>query len=84
MNFFDEMYLCDILEDVRKLLEVKIELRPWHRWELLSYYHVFTVVMVIYHYVDIIWRILVTPNFCIKYTIMNNCYPGERVNMHIQ
>ena len=31
-----------------------------HRWELPGNYPVFTVVMVIYHYVERIWRILVT------------------------
>ena len=36
--------------------------RP-HIWELLGNYPVLTVVMVIYHYVDRIWRILVTPDF---------------------
>ena len=34
-----------------------------HRWELPGNYPVFTVVMVIYHYVERIWRIIVTPNF---------------------
>ena len=34
-----------------------------HRWELRGNYPVFTVVMVIYHYVERIWRILVTPIF---------------------
>ena len=34
-----------------------------HRWELLGNYSVFTVVMVIYHYVERILRILLTPNF---------------------
>ena len=33
-----------------------------HRWELPVNYPVFTVVMVIYHYVERIWRILVTLN----------------------
>ena len=32
-----------------------------HRWELPGNYPVFTVVMVISHYVERIWRILVTP-----------------------
>ena len=40
--------------------------------------------MVIYHCVARIWRILVTPNFCITYTIMEKHYPGEPVNIHIQ
>ena len=44
------------------------QLRGWeggqrHRWELPGNYPVFTVVMVIYHYVERIWRILVTPIF---------------------
>ena len=41
-----------------------------HRCELLGNYPVFNVVMVIYHYVEIIWRILVTPNFL--YNIYNH------------
>ena len=32
-----------------------------HRWEVPGNYPVFTVVMVIYHYIERIWRILVTP-----------------------
>ena len=40
-----------------------------HIWKLLSNYPVFTVVMVIYHYVERIWRIIVTPNFLYN---MNN------------
>ena len=34
-----------------------------HRWELPGNYPIFTAVMVIYHCVDRIWRILITPNF---------------------
>ena len=41
-------------------------------------------VMIIYHYVERIWRILVTSIFCITYTIMNKYYPGEPVNIPIQ
>ena len=37
-----------------------------HRWVLPVNYPVFTVVMVIYHYVDRIWRILVIPIFLYK------------------
>ena len=44
----------------------------------------FAVVMAIYHYVERIWIILVTPNFCITYTINNKYYPGEPVYIHIQ
>ena len=40
-----------------------------HRCELPDNYPVFVMVMVIYHYVERIWIILITPNFCITYTI---------------
>ena len=40
--------------------------------------------MVIYHYVDRIWRIIVTPDFCIIYTITNKYYPGEPAHIHMQ
>ena len=58
--------------------------RVQHRWELLGNYPVFTVAMVIYHYVERIWRIIVTPVFCITYMTINIYYPGEPVNIHIQ
>ena len=34
-----------------------------HRWELPGNYPNFTMLMVIYHYVERIWRIIITPNF---------------------
>ena len=34
-----------------------------HRWDLPGNYPVFTTLMVIYYYIEIIWRILVTPVF---------------------
>ena len=34
-----------------------------HRWELPGDYPIFTVLMVIYHCVERIWKILITPNF---------------------
>ena len=40
--------------------------------------------MEIYHEVERIWRVFVTLNFCITYTIMNKYDPGEPVNIHIQ
>ena len=40
--------------------------------------------MVIYYYVDRIWRILLTPNFGITHKIMKTYYPGEPVNIHRQ
>ena len=43
-----------------------------HRWELPGKYPILTVVMVICHYVERIWRIIVTPIFCIAYTTMKN------------
>ena len=42
------------------------------------------MVMVIYHYVERIWIILVTPDIFITYTIINKYYLGEPVNIHIQ
>ena len=59
---------------MKKLLEIgggrKERTSSRHRWELTWNYPVFTVVMVIYHYIERIWRILVTPIFNITYTIM--------------
>ena len=54
------------------------------RWELPGNYLVFTVVMVIYHYVERIWRILVTTIFYTTYMIINISNPGEPGNLHIQ
>ena len=55
-----------------------------HRYELSGNCPVFTLVILIYHNVERIWRILVTPNFFIKYTIIKKEYPVEPVNIHIQ
>ena len=43
-----------------------------HRWELPGNYPVFTVAMVIYHYVERIWRILITP--ILIYNIYDHLY----------
>ena len=40
--------------------------------------------MVIYYSVEIIWRIIVTPEFFITYKTMIKHYPGKPVNIHIQ
>ena len=53
------------LVDRSKIFYIKISVV--HRWELPGNYPVFTMVMVVYHYV---WRIIITPDFCITYTIM--------------
>ena len=55
-----------------------------HRWELPGNYPVFAVVMVTYHYVEIIWRFFVTPDFV--YNIYDNekYYTGEPVNIYTQ
>ena len=53
-----------------KIFLDQVENRVHHRWELPGNYPVFTVVMAIYHYVERIWRILVTPNFL--YSIYND------------
>ena len=55
-----------------------------HRWDLRGNYPVLAMEMVIYHYVERIWIILVTPIFCITYTIMNKQYSVEPVNIHIR
>ena len=64
----------------------------YHRWELTINHPIFTMVMAIYHYVERIWIILVTPNF--SYNIydnenklsgwnINTYHPGEQlVNYH--
>ena len=52
--------------------------------ELMDNYPVFTVVILIYHYDERIWRILVTPNFCITYKITKIYYPVKPVNIRIQ
>ena len=53
-----------------KIFLDQVENRVHHRWELPGNYPVFTVVIVIYHYIERIWRILVTPNFL--YNIYND------------
>ena len=40
--------------------------------------------MVIYHYVNIIWKILTTPNFWYNIYDHGINYPDEPVNIHIQ
>ena len=45
--------------------KVHVDRGKMHRWELPGNYPVFTVVMVIYHYVERIWKILVSPHFLI-------------------
>ena len=40
--------------------------------------------MVIYIYVEIIWRILVTPNFVYNIYKNEKYYPGEPFNIHIK
>ena len=42
------------------------------------------MVMAIYHYVERICRILVTPNFSYNIYDHERYYPGESVNIHIQ
>ena len=42
---------------------LQLSLCKSHRWKLLGNCLVLTVVMVIYHYVERIWRILVNPSF---------------------
>ena len=55
-----------------------------HRWEVPSNHPVFSVVLVIYHYNERIWRILVAPYFL--YNIYDHEFfkPGAPVNINIQ
>ena len=55
-----------------------------HIWELSGNYPVFTMVLVIYYYVEKILRILVILNFCITYMIMKNIIRVNIINIHIQ
>ena len=52
--------------------------------ELPGNYPVFTLVLVIYYYVDIIWRILITQYFLYNIYGHEKYYRGEPVNIHIQ
>ena len=54
-----------------------------HRWKLPGNHPVFTMVLVICHYIERIWRNLITPIF-IRYTIIKKYHPGGPVNIHIQ
>ena len=40
--------------------------------------------MIIYQYVERIWRILVTPDFLYNIYDHEKYYPGEPVNIHMQ
>ena len=55
-----------------------------HGWELIVNYPAFTMVMVIYHYVERILRIIVAPYFSYNMYDHEKYYPGEPVNIHIQ
>ena len=87
-NLWGNIEVNEIMEVMKLMVEGEGGAREIyyinHRWELPDNYPVFTVVMVIYHYIERIWRILVKPNFCITYTFMEKYYPGEPVNIHIQ
>ena len=47
-------------------------------------YHFFSFVKVIYHYIELIWIILVTPRFCITYMITKTYHASEPVKKYIQ
>ena len=40
--------------------------------------------MVIYHYIEIIWRIIVTPKFSYNIYDHEKYYPGEPVNINMK
>ena len=56
----------------------------WQRRKLLGNWPIFTVVMLIYHYVERIWKNIITPLFCITYTIVNKYYLVEPVSILIK
>ena len=51
--------------------------------QLTDNYPVFNAVMVIYHYAERIWRVLVTPNSLYNIYDHEKYYPGEPVNIYI-
>ena len=55
-----------------------------HRLELPGNYPISDVVMLIYHHVEIIGEFSLPPIFRITYTIIENYYPGEPINIHIR
>ena len=80
-----------ILSNREKLVQIasprqtsKYVPRHVHRWELPGNYPVFTVVMVIYHYVERICTFLLPLFFNIIYMIINIYYLGEPVNIRMQ
>ena len=54
-----------------------------HRWELPDKYPVLTVVMSIYHYVEIIGELSLPLIFLYNIYDHQKYYPGEPVNIHI-
>ena len=62
-NIYQHAGKCDDQQNIKDIIDAAILSTPEHRWELPGNYPIFTVVKVIYHYVDRIWRILVTPIF---------------------
>ena len=50
----------------------------------MGIYPVFTVVMIIYHYVEKMWIIIVTLNFLYNICDHEKYYPGEPVNINIK
>ena len=50
-----------------------------HRWQLPLNCPVFTVVIIIFHYIDRIEELLLPPIFCITYTIIKNIIQVNQV-----
>ena len=53
-----------------------------HRWILPGNYPIFAVLMLIYHYIEKIWRIIITPDFCITYMIIKNIIQVNQLYNH--
>ena len=54
-----------------------------HRWDLPGDYPISSMVMLIYHYVEIIEELLLLLIVCITHTIMKQYYPVKPVNIYI-
>ena len=55
-----------------------------HKWGLLGKYPIFTVVMEIYRYVEIIGEFSLLPIFLYNIYDHEKYYPGKPVNIHIK
>ena len=55
-----------------------------HRWGLPGNFPICTVLVLIYHYIEIVRELLLTPIFLYNINDHEKCYPGEPVNINKQ